>query len=162
MDLPSSGGLTVNLMSARTGNYAGTQVDDKSGEYLVYGETGEFYLSVFPSNSYGDKPWTIQIKTPNSQTNQVTTGSSVTFRGTGSTTTLPFTVDSNPWIMDLPSSGGLTVNLMSARTGNYAGTQVDDKSGEYVVYGETGEFYLSVFPSNSYGDKPWTIQIKTP
>ena len=85
-----------------------------------------------------------------------------TFQGRGSTTTLPFTVDSNPWIMDLPSSGGLTVNLMSARTGNYAGTQVDDKSGEYLVYGETGEFYLSVFPSNSYGDKPWTIQIKTP
>jgi len=85
-----------------------------------------------------------------------------TFQGVGSTNTLPFTVDTGPWILESPASGGLEIDIHGASSGGRWGS-VDDYSGEYLVYGHTGTMYLNVGTTRyGYGNKPWTIKISKP
>ncbi len=152
LELPSSGSPSVGIYNARTGAFSGTRIDNKVGEYLVYGHTGELYLDVRAS-----KAWTLKVKEANTQSNIVGGGNVVTFQGLGSSTTLPFTVSSSPWILELPSSGSPSVGIYNARTGAFSGTRIDNKVGEYLVYGHTGELYLDVRAS-----KAWTLKVKNP
>ena len=84
-----------------------------------------------------------------------------TFQGIGSQITLPFEVNSSPWILEVPPSGGLRVIVLNDT--NSASAVIDpSQSGEIPIYGSTGSLHLRVEPDQSYGNQPWSITVKVP
>jgi len=160
LELPSSGGLVVVIKAQSGGNYE-TIPASRSGQYLVYGPTGTLHLSVNPDSSYGNQRWTVGVKSVSSSPAIVGQGREATFQGSGAGITLPFEVNTTPWILELPSSGGLVVVIKAQSGGNYE-TIPASRSGQYLVYGPTGTLHLSVNPDSSYGNQLWTVGVKVP
>ena len=81
--------------------------------------------------------------------------------GNGNRTTLPFSVTTDTWILELPSQGGLWVGVLNERN-----SQVEsigpDWGGDVLVYNATGSFHLDVRPNDSYGNRPWSLKVKVP
>lgn len=80
------------------------------------------------------------------------------FTGVGHQNTLPFIVDASPWRLKWEATGNLYLTLYNPATGARIDTLISNEpSGETLIYGRKGSFYLEIS-----GQDSWTVVIEIP